>query len=181
MAFNRVIQFKRFLKYLCPFLRLYRCCLLAKVHNWGEQTLFRSGKELASITFEFASIYLYPNASFPLSKLEFGALQIPICSSANWTQDYSNRFFKGLIKLFQRLDKFFSSLWKLLKKVCRRILVDIHFCHCHPNYKLLSPEYAGNWLAIFAAFSSEIDFSRFWFTFASVLRPHGRDNDYGEG
>mgnify|MGYP005606954547 CR=1 FL=1 len=112
MAFNRVIQFKRFLKYLCPFLRLYRCCLLAKVHNWGEQTLFRSGKELASITFEFASICLYPNTSFPLSKLEFGALQIPICSSANWTLDYSNRFFIGLTKFFQAYEKFFSLCWK---------------------------------------------------------------------
>ena len=45
-----------------------------------------------------------------------------------------------LKKLFHYSDNFFSSLRKSLQKVCRRILVDIHFCHCQAKNKLLPPE-----------------------------------------
>ena len=37
-----------------------------------------------------------------------------------------------LKKLFHYSDNFFSNLRKSLKKVCRRILIDIHFCHRYP-------------------------------------------------
>ena len=111
------------------------------------------------------------------------------CTALNWIfhrldiffSSPWNFFFALLKKLFHYSDKFFSSLRKSLQKVCWRILIDIHFCHCQPIYKLLSPKDIRNWPVIFATSSSEIDFTLFWFTFASVLRPHGRDNDYGEG
>ena len=108
MAFNRVIQFKRFLKYLCPFLRLYRCCLwqkfiteASKLYLEVAKSLRQSHLSLHQFVYTQTQVFLCPNWSLEPCKFQFVALQTEL-----WITQID--FFIGLTKIFRAYDNFLS-------------------------------------------------------------------------